>query len=98
MLKVGQEIESRFVGVDRKTRTVQPVKDLIARHAVHKFDVIVVDGHLRQEVAALAFDYLAPLGAIVLDNAEGYGFYAEIKGRPCRRIDFFGFAPGLTPM
>jgi hypothetical protein len=93
--QVGPNVSLHHIPVDRMTRTVQPVADLIAANPVRKFDVIVVDGHLRKEVAALAFDYLAPLGAIILDNSEGYGFYDEIKKRPCRRIDFFGFAPGV---
>jgi hypothetical protein len=94
--QVAANVSLHHIPVDRVTRTVQPVKDLIAASPIQKFDISVVDGHLRQEVAALAFDYLAPLGAIILDNSEGYGFYAEIKERPCRRIDFFGFAPGVT--
>lgn len=94
--QVSPNASLHHVPVDLATRSVQPVKDLIDRHPVEKFDVIVVDGHLRQELTSLAFDYLAPLGAIVLDNAEGYGFHAELKGRACRRIDFFGFPPGGT--
>jgi hypothetical protein len=94
--QVRPNVSLHCIPVDRATRTVQPVKELIAASPIQKFDIIVVDGHLRREVAALAFDYLAPLGAIILDNAEGYGFYDEIKERPCRRIDFFGFAPGVA--
>lgn len=94
--QVGPNVSLHHIPVDRVTRTIQPVRDLIAANPIQKFDVIVVDGHLRKEVAALAFEYLAPGGAIILDNSEGYGFYAELKERPCRRIDFFGFAPGVT--
>jgi hypothetical protein len=94
--QVGPNVSPHHIPVDRVTRTVQPIVDLIATSPTRKFDIIVVDGHLRKEVAALAFDYLAPNGAIILDNAEGYGFYDETKKRPCRRIDFFGFAPGVS--
>lgn len=94
--QISANVSLHHIPVDRETRTVQPVKDLIAGNPVQKFDVIVVDGHLRREVAALAFEYLAPLGAIVLDNSEGYGIHAAIKQQPCRRIDFFGFAPGVS--
>jgi len=62
-----------------------------------RFDVIVLDGHLRRELVAVAFDHLAPGGAIVLDDAEGYDVQGEIRWRgDCRRIDFFGFAPGVA--
>jgi hypothetical protein len=76
--------------------SLQRIKALIDSHVAQKFDVIVVDGHRRRELTAMAFDYLAPGGAIILDNAEGYGFYEELRGRNCRRIDFFGFAPGVS--
>ncbi len=94
--QVRPNVTLQHIPVDPITRTVQPVIELIAANPVRKFDIIVVDGHLRKELAALAFDYLAPLGAIILDNSEGYGFYAEIKKHQCRRIDFFGFAPGVS--
>lgn len=75
---------------------IAEIRRLIAAHPVAKFDVIVVDGHLREKATAIAFDYLAPGGALLLDNAEGYGFYEETSKRDCRRVDFFGFAPGVV--
>jgi hypothetical protein len=94
--QIGGNVSLHHVPVDEKTRTILPIRRLIDANPIPKFDVIVVDGHLRQELIALAFDYLAPKGAIILDNAEGYGFYEETKTRNCRRIDFFGFAPGAS--
>jgi hypothetical protein len=73
-----------------------PIKNVIDANPVRVFDVIVVDGLLRRELTALAFEYLAPGGAIILDNSDGYGYYDETKARECRRIDFFGFAPGVS--
>jgi hypothetical protein len=61
-----------------------------------KFDVIIIDGNLRAALVGLSFELLAPNGAIILDNSEGYGFYDEIRKRTCRKIDFFGFAPGVV--
>lgn len=72
------------------------IRQLIDKHGTQKFDVIVVDGHRRRELAAMAFEYLAPRGAILLDNAEGYGFHEEIRARHCRKVDFYGFAPGVS--
>jgi hypothetical protein len=94
--RVGDNVGLHHIPVDHATRSVALIKDLLDAQPIRAFDVIVIDGHLRQEVTALAFDYLAPDGAIILDNSEGYGFYEEIKGRDCRRIDFFGFAPGVS--
>jgi hypothetical protein len=78
------------------SESIDRIRELIDCAAKHPFDVIVVDGGPRRELTALAFDYLANGGAIILDNAEGYGFYEETKWRKCRRIDFFGFAPGVS--
>ena len=60
-----------------------------------KFDVIIIDGNLRGSLVGLSFRYLAPDGAVIIDNSDGYGFYEQTKNRACRRIDFFGFAPGV---
>jgi hypothetical protein len=94
--RVGGNVSLHHIPVDHATRSVASVKNVLDAQPNRAFDVIVVDGHLRQEVTALAFDYLAQDGAMILDNSEGYGFYEEIKGRDCRRIDFFGFAPGVS--
>jgi predicted O-methyltransferase YrrM len=94
--QVGGNVSLHHVPVPASTRSLQPVRELLQANPIRAFDIIVVDGHLRQEAAALAFEYLAPGGAIILDNAEGYGFYEEVSKRDCRRVDFFGFAPGVS--
>lgn len=93
--QIRSNVSLQHVPLNPETHSRQ-IKGVIDANPVRAFDIIVVDGHLRQESAALAFDYLAPNGAIILDNSEGYGFYEEIKSRSCRRIDFFGFAPGVS--
>lgn len=59
------------------------------------FDVIVVDGLFRSDAARLALDYLKPGGALICDNAEGYGFFEALSGAGLRRVDFYGNAPGV---
>jgi hypothetical protein len=94
--QIGSNVSLHHVPLSASTPSLQPVRDLIKANPVRAFDIIVIDGHLRQEATALAFEYLAPGGAIILDNAEGYGFYNEVSKRDCRRVDFFGFAPGVS--
>jgi hypothetical protein len=94
--QIGSNVSLHHVPVPASTRSLQPVRELLEANPIRAFDIIVVDGHLRQEATALAFEYLAPGGAIILDNAEGYGFYDEVSKRDCRRVDFFGFAPGVS--
>lgn len=89
-------VDLHYIPVDHATRSVQAVRAVIDQDHGGKFDVIVVDGHLRRELTEIAFEYLSPNGALLLDNAEGYGFYEVTKLRNCRRVDFFGFAPGVS--
>lgn len=93
---VGPNVEVHHVPIDRSTRTVEPIREIIKNSSVEKFDVIVIDGHLREELVAVAFDHIAPNGAVIMDNAEGYRFVELLRGRNCRRVDFFGFAPGSS--
>jgi hypothetical protein len=92
---IPQNVSLHHVPVDHATRSISRIRSLIDDSPVKKFEVIVIDGHLRKELTGLAFEVLAPDGAIILDNSEGYGFYDEIRTRDCRRVDFFGFAPGV---
>ncbi len=96
MPKLPSNVEIHHVPVDRKTRSVAAIKAILDASKGEKFDLIVIDGHLRPECTALAFDYLAPRGGMVLDNAEGYGFFEVTSKRPCRRVDFYGFTPGVA--
>jgi predicted O-methyltransferase YrrM len=82
--------------IDFETRSIDNVRAVVAANPVSRFDIVVVDGHLRRELVSLAFEALAPGGAIILDNAEGYGFQDELRNRDCRKVDFFGFAPGVS--
>lgn len=93
--RVGPNATVHHVPVDGPD-PIAEIGRLIAAHAHQKFDVVIVDGHLRRLLVALAFEHLAPMGAVILDNAEGYGFYEESSKFDCRRVDFFGFAPGVV--
>ncbi len=92
--KVTRNVSVHHIPADAVTRSIAPVRAVIDTGPVRRFDVIVIDGHLRFELVPLAFELLAMDGVVILDNAEGYGFYDQIKDRDCRRVDFFGFSPG----
>jgi hypothetical protein len=68
------------------------------------FDIIIIDGLDRLQCARLAVGRLAPSGAVLLDNSDGYwggdhnGTYPILelfRGCGFQRIDFFGAAPGV---
>ena len=90
-----RSVDLHHVPVDLSTRDVSGVSRVLAGYPKRSFDVVVIDGHLRREVLPLALEALAPGGALVLDNAEGFGFHEELLDRPYARVDFFGHAPGV---
>jgi hypothetical protein len=94
--RVGKNVCLYHIPVDHLTRSVAPMRAVLDASRVRSFDVIVIDGHLRRELANLAFNYLSDSGALIFDDAEGYDFYEEIRTRDCSRIDFFGFAPAVS--
>jgi predicted O-methyltransferase YrrM len=83
----------RHFPIDRATRSVGDIADFLRPLA--PFDVIVVDGHLRPELTELAFDLLAPNGAIINDNSDWPKVQEAVRRHECSRIDFYGFAPGV---
>ncbi|HXZ48470.1 MAG TPA: hypothetical protein VEG27_05580 [Usitatibacter sp.] len=66
-----------------------------ARRAIagRMFDVIVIDGLFRHELIPLSIEHLAPRGAIVCDNSDGYGFHEGFLPSGMLHVDFFGLAP-----
>jgi hypothetical protein len=95
-LQISQNVTIHHVPEDHEHRDMSLVIAAISKSPIKKFDVIIVDGHLRKEATNLAFQYLAEDGAIIIDNAEGYGFFEEINKHNCQRVDFFGFAPSVS--
>lgn len=93
---VGQNVEVFHVPVDRETRTVEPIRQLLKDRAYPPFDLVIIDGHLRQELVAVAFEFLAENGAVVMDNAEGRQFQEMLQPHNCMRVDFYGFPPGVS--
>jgi hypothetical protein len=60
-----------------------------------RFDVVVIDGLFRSDLAEVALAALSPDGAIVCDNAESYGTWAAFQRPDLLRVDFTGHAPGV---
>ena len=65
-----------------------------------KFDVIIIDGHERQEILKIVteMDLLSRTGAIIFDNSEGYEFSQIIESdemfQQFSKVDFYGHTPG----
>lgn len=90
--KVPANSEIHHVPVD-EARRIDLVSSALGSE---RFDVVIIDGHLREEAIPLAFERLTPNGAVIFDNADGYGCFEGTKDRVFCRVDFFGFAPGVS--
>jgi hypothetical protein len=84
--------EVHCVPIDPATRSIQPIRKLLAGRS---FDVIVVDGHLREECTEFAVSLLAADGALILDNSEGYGLFDLTVRLGLERVDLWGHSPGV---
>lgn len=58
------------------------------------FDVVVIDGLYRRSLSDLAVRAAKQAGAVICDNAEGYGVQELFRDKGLMRVDFFGFTPG----
>lgn len=91
--QVPSNVSLHHISVESVERCLSEVAAAIKDEA--PFDIIIIDGLHRVPTLRLVLPYLKEGGAIVCDNAEGYGFFAELRQQGLRRVDFFGFAPGV---
>lgn len=90
-------VEVYHAPCDNISREMNEVEALL-RDAAGPFDIIVVDGHLRQECALASAPYLASRGAMLIDNFETMDFSGILSRPRCRKIDFIGlYADGHMP-
>jgi hypothetical protein len=82
------------VAEESEERCESAVKDALRGQDL--FDVVIVDGLHRTAVLRAAMPFLKPDGAVICDNAEGFGFFEELRRGGLNRVDFFGFAPGVV--
>jgi len=62
------------------------IEPIASRLRGRQFDVVVIDGHLRCDLVDLAFELLRPDGALIVDDADGYGYQAALQRHECQRI------------
>ena len=61
-----------------------------------KYDLVVIDGLLRELCLPISINHVTPSGVIVLDNSDrdSYrGAISHVMSLGYRKIDFYGFAP-----
>jgi hypothetical protein len=93
--KVPSNVDLRLATVASAEACIADVRRQLQTCPVREFDMVVVDGLFRSELAALSPSWRAARGAILCDDAEGYDLNAALRGSGLQRVDFFGFAPGV---
>lgn len=84
-----------LVSMESPDRCVSEVNHILDAGNYGKFDLIIIDGLFRSEMINLARKAMAASGAIICDDADGYGFYEGFTESSLNRVDFFGYAPGV---
>ncbi len=93
--KVPPHVDLQQVSPESPSRCVEGVRETLRERGDGKFDLIVIDGLYRQEMAELSRHWVNPTGAIIVDDAEGYGCFEAFKDSDFQRVDFFGHTPGV---
>ena len=88
---VDQEIINT-IGEDQKN-FVREILD--QNHKNKKFNIILIDGLIRDSIIEICQKYLHDNGVIICDDAGGYNFEQAMKNSDLHRVDFYGHSPGV---
>ncbi len=92
--KIPSHVTLKLVSLENRSRCVKEVQEKLREYG-GKFDLVIIDGLYREEMAKLSIHCVNKGGAIVVDDTEGYGFFETLRDSGFQRIDFFGHAPGV---
>jgi len=88
---------SRIFSADMQSREAcdASIRTTLESEHPSPFDVVVIDGLFREQMVAIALDYVREDGMIIVDNADGYGMGSAFASTGLLRVDFYGYAPGV---
>lgn len=95
-LQIPNNIDLHYVSIESSKQCVSDVNSILSNNNVQEFDIIIIDGLYRYEMIEIAMQHLADKGGIICDNSEGYGFYEGFADSKFRRVDFYGYVPGVV--
>ncbi len=97
MLKkqIPSNVKLYLVSQETRDKCVSDIEKILSDLGNPSFDIAVIDGLFREEMIEIADKFVAHDGAVICDNAEGYGFYEGFRNRRFKKVDFFGHAPGV---
>ena len=74
------------VAVDRGTRGIAEIRQLVSNLHPEPFDVVVIDGHLRRELVCFALEKLSRSGAVISTMLKATGSTTRRNGGPFRGL------------
>jgi len=94
--RVPDNVRLELVSSSGPEACVSDVEAALERLGARTFDLVVVDGLWRGQLAPTALRVVAPDGAIMVDNSDGYETQERYRGSGLNRVDFYGYAPGVV--
>ena len=76
-------------------RCLSDVTSVLERD-LYTYDIIIIDGLYREQLAEISDKYLSPGGVIICDNSESYETHERFVNLPYKRVDFYGNAAGVV--
>ncbi len=91
--KLPSNVDLKAISVDSRGRWLRQVEEVLRQGGYGKFDLVVIDGLHRKDLARLSTQWVHHEGAVVADDAESWGCCESFKDLGFQRVDFFGHAP-----
>lgn len=91
-----ENVDLRLVDMKDREANIAAVDRVLRNDRQQRFDVVVIDGLFRREMVDFALMFLTNDGALICDNADGYGFHDRLMNSGLLRVDFYGSSPGLV--
>lgn len=92
---IPSNVHLHLVTIENPQNSIQEVDQFLATNK-KKYDVLIIDGLYRAEMIPFALAYRNDSGIIVCDNSDGYGIYEGFLNSGLKKVDFYGYAPGVV--
>lgn len=97
LTQIPANVALRFARADNPQVCVEDVTKGLSQIPISQFDIVIIDGLWRFELIEIAKQHLKENGAIICDNADGYGFYEGFANdKSFQKVDFYGYIPGCV--
>jgi hypothetical protein len=89
-----RNVRLELVSVASRSECEASVRALLTEIGM-RFDIVIVDGLYREQMAEIAKDWVQEDGLIIGDDSESYSLFEILEGHGFSRVDFYGQAPGV---